>query len=58
MKNIVCIIVASVIVAACGPVAPTIEEQCETQGGEWVCSPDAPGAERCWCDIAPEGEPS
>lgn len=55
MKIVACIIVASVIVAACGPVAPPIEEQCETQGGEWVCA-DGPGAERCWCDIAPEGD--
>lgn len=43
------------LLSACGPVAGPVEEQCEEQGGEWLCDENTPGGrERCWCDIAPE----
>lgn len=59
MKNILKIGALMILVQGCGPIADPVEQQCEQQGGEWVCSQDAPGGrERCWCDIAPEGDPS
>lgn len=59
MKNILKIGALMILVQGCGPIADPVEQQCEQQGGEWVCDDSVgPAGSRCWCDIAAEGDPS